>query len=568
MVSRRSHKQQAFAQLFILIGIIILLNILLSSFFKRIDLTADKRFTLSDSSIKLLNDLKDVVFVKVYLKGEMPPGFQRLSTATMELLDEFKAYGGNRIQYQFIDPVYGKSESEITAVLKDFSRKGLMPTNVQQNAGDQYSEKIVVPGAIIYFNGKETPVQLLETNPNEGAQTSLNNSIAHLEHNFSQGIQKLSLIQLTKIGFIQGHGEIKDSRLGDLLNSISGFYQWQWIDLAATVNISSEFTTVIIAKPTQKFSEKDKYKLDQYIMQGGKVLWMIEPLNADIDSLMHKSSFITLDFPLNLDDQLFRYGVRINPDLIMDLQCNPVPLLVNYESQKPNFKLFPCFYFPVFTPDNNHLIVQNTNGISARFVSSIDTVAAKGIKKTVLLHSSGNSRNVFTPWLVDFADLKNRPDPKKYNRKNLPSAVLLEGIFPSIFINRFTPEALKLMDDSLKKPFKSTSEPTKMIVISDGDIGTNEVNKEGTPMPLGYDRYTGEYFDNKTFLLNCIDYLCGYTQHINTRIKTVTLRLLDTSKVREQKVQWQLTNTILPVALISVFGLIFNFIRRRKYARS
>jgi gliding-associated putative ABC transporter substrate-binding component GldG len=549
------------------IGILIAINVLSSSFFGRVDLTDDKRFTLTDSTKALLKNLKDVVFVKVYLKGDFPAGFKRLASSTKEMLDEFKVYAGDKIQYEFIDPVTGKSEKELNDVLKEMAQKGLEPTNVQNRASDEYSQKIVIPGAVVNYGSKEVSVNLLENTPGTGAQSALNNSIAHLEYNFSKAINELAFIAKPKIGFIRGQGEMEDYQLEDLLTSLADFYDPEFLQLQNIVSIPKNIKTIIIAKPTQTFSDKDKFKIDQYIMNGGRVLWMIEPLNAEIDSVIAKRSFVTVDYPLELDDQLFRYGVRINPDLLLDLQCNPVPLMVSIEAQQPQFKLFPCFYFPVFTPASNHPIVRNIDAVESKFASTIDTLALKSVKKTILLHSSDKSRIVFTPWMVDFRDLRNRPNTEEYKTKPQIGAVLLEGEFPSVFQNRLTTEMQEVLKDSLKQPFKEESVPTKMIVISDGDIAANDFTSRGEPLALGYYQYTDEYFSNRNFMLNSIDYLSGFPQLLDTRSKTIKLRLLDDAKVKESKVAWQLINLLAPLGLLLIFGLIFNIIRYRKFAR-
>jgi len=563
---KRTYKRNALTQLFFVIGIIIVLNILASTFFTRLDLTDDKRFTLADSTKDMLRNLKDQVFVKVYLKGDFPSGFKRLATSTQEMLDEFKVYAGDKIQYEFIDPVTGKSEKELNDVIKEMEQKGLEPTNVQNRASDQYSQQIVIPGAVVNYRGKETAVNLLENTPGTEAQDALNNSIAHLEYNFSKAIRQLSFIVKPRIGIIRGQGELDNFQMGDLLDALSDYYEPEFLQLQNMVSIPKNVKELIIAKPTQAFTDKDKFKIDQYIMNGGRVLWLVEALNAELDSVIAKRSFVTTDYPLNLDDQLFRYGVRVNPDLLLDLQCNPVPLMVSMEEQKPQFKLFPCFYFPVLTPASDHPIVKNIDAVQTQFASSIDTVALKTVKKTVLLQSSDKSRIVFTPWMVDFRDLRNRPEMSDYTKKPQIAAVLLEGTFPSVFQNRLTEQMQAVLKDSLKQPFKDQSVATKMIVISDGDIAANEYSSQGEPMALGYYRFTGEYFSNKTFMLNCIDYLAGFPQLLDTRSKTIKLRLLDSAKIKTSQMQWQLVNMLVPLGLLLIFGLIFNVIRYRRFA--
>ncbi len=566
MNKKRTYRQQALTRLVIVIGILIALNVLSSSYFTRVDLTADRRYTLTDSTKALLRNLKDVVFVKVYLKGDFPAGFQRLATSTKEMLDEFKVYGGEKIQYEFNDVITGKSEKELRDVVKEMSQKGLAPTNVQNRGGDEYSQQIVIPGALVTFGSREAPVNLLENTPGTGAQTALNNSIAHLEYNLTRSIRQLTQITKPRIGIIRGHGEMEDERLVDFLSSMADFYDPQFITLSDVVSIPDNIRTILIIRPQQTFSDKDKFKIDQYVMNGGTVLWLVDALNAGMDSVVAKRSFIALDYPLNLDDQLFRYGARINPDLLLDLQCNPVPLLTSMEGQQPKFTLFPCFYFPVLTPVGSHPIVRNIDAVATQFAGTIDTVALSSVKKIPLLVSSKNSRIVFTPWMVDFRDLRKRPNENEYRAKQQMGAVLLEGVFPSLFQNRLTPEMQAVLQDSLKQPFKAQSAPTKMIVISDGDMVANEFNAQGQPLALGFYRYTGEYFGNKTFLMNCVDYLAGFPELINTRSKTIMLRLLDEAKVKAGRTAWVWINLAAPIGALLLFGLVFNVIRYQKFA--
>jgi gliding-associated putative ABC transporter substrate-binding component GldG len=555
-------------QLIILLGIIVAINVVSTTYFARADLTSDQRFTLSDSTKSMLHHLKDQVFVKVYLYGDMPAGFKQLSTSVREMLDEFKAYGGENIQYEFIDPTEGKNETQLNDVIKELGNEGLQPVNVQLKAGDSYSEKIIFPGAIVYYRGKQTAVSLLENTPGTDPQIALNTSTAHLEYNLTQAIDRLSFAQRPKIGFVRGQGEFDDAHLNDFMNALNNFYTVNWIDISNQIKIDSNYKAIVVARPTQEFDEKDKFKIDQYIMHGGKVLWLVEALNATLDSLATRRSYLTVDYPLNLEDQLFKYGVRINPDLVMDLQCNPLPLVVGTDAQQqqPRIKLFPCMYFPIFTPTPNHPINKNIDAVEAQFASSIDTVEAKGVKKTILLTSSDHTKLAFSPWLIDLAELRTRPDENEYNKKDLITGVLLEGSFQSVFKNRIAPEMTALLNDSLRMPFKEESVPTKMIVLSDGDIAANEVNMRGQTGPLGYYRFTDTYFSNKNFLLNCIDYLTGNMQNLETRAKTVRLSLLDVNQIKNEEQKWQLINLLVPIAALILFGLVFTIVRRKIFA--
>lgn len=562
---KKSKKQQTLFRVTVFVAIVVLLNVLSSSFFSRIDLTSDKRYTLSDSTKQMLRMLNDKVFVKVLLTGDMPAGFKRLSVSTKEMLNEMKVYAGSNLQYEFEDPIEGKSQTEKNQIYKELGQKGLQPTNVQSVGGDEYSEKIIVPGALVYYRAKESPVNLLVNENGISSQNALNISVSQLENRIASAIQQLIVTRKPKIAFLYGQGELKSYYLADILQPLFDFYEVDTLNLSHQVSIKKDIRALIVAKPISTFDEKDKFKIDQYIMNGGKVLWLLDALNADLDSMTHKPSMLAIDVPLNLEDQLFTYGVRINPALLLDLQCNPVPLLVNNPGgTQPEFRLFPCYYFPIIVPDGNSIITKNIDAVSTIFPSVIDTVNVSGVKKTILLHSSKYSKLAFAPWQIDFRELKNKPQQETFNKQNQPVAVLLEGNFSSVFKNRLAQETIDVMNDSLRQPFLDHSVTTKMIVIADGDIIKNDFSK-GRPVSLGYYKYTGEYFNNKNFLLNCIDYLSGHQNRIETRSKTVQLRLLDIQRVKKEKLQWQLINLLLPIGIIIFFGLIFTFVRVRKY---
>ncbi len=564
---KKPQKQQALFGVTVLIAIVVLLNVLSSAVFYRVDLTSDKRYTLSDSTKQMLRSLNDKVFVKVMLTGNMPAGFKRLSTSTKELLNDFKAYAGSNIQYEFEDPLVGKSNEEKNRIYKEMSEKGLQPTNVQSVDGDEYSEKIIIPGALVYYHGREVPVDLLVNEKGIASQEALNISVSQLENKFASAIQQLTVTRKPKITFLYGQGELQSYYLADILQPLFDFYEVDTLNLSHIVNVKNDVKVIVVAKPVTAFDEKDKFKLDQYIMRGGKILWLLDALNADMDSLTQKPTMLAVDLPLNLEDQLFTYGVRVNPVLLLDLQCNPVPLLVNNPGgNQPEFRLFPCYYFPVLVPDRNNIITKNIDAVSSIFPSTIDTVNVGGVKKTILLHSSDYSKIAFTPWQIDFRELKNKPQQETFNKRKQPVAVLLEGSFTSVYRNRLAQGMIDMMNDSLKQPFlEQSSTPSKMIVIADGDIIKNDFSK-GKPTSLGYYKYTGEYFNNKNFLLNCIDYLSGHTNRIETRSKTVQLRLLDMQKVKKERLQWQLINLLLPVGFILLFGLMFTFVRVKKYS--
>ncbi len=519
----------------------------------------------------MLRDLKDNVFVKVYLTGDMPAGFKRLANSTRDLLDEMKIYAGNRLQYEFEDPLEGKTEKEKNEILKELAQNGLEPTNVTVKGEDEYSQKLIIPGAVVYFHsGVGVPVNLLNNESGMKSQLALNNSEAQLEYKFSSAIKtQLSPIK-TRIAFLRGHGEKELYYLYDFVKTLTSFYEADTIELNRVVDLKKKIDVLIIAQPTHAFNEQDKFKIDQFVMNGGKILWLLDASNASLDSLTQKPAMLALNYSLNLDDQLFTYGVRLNAGLLMDLACNQIPLMVqnnNSTNNQPQFKLFHCPFFPVLFPDAVHPITYSIDAVSTLFPSTLDTVATIGIKKTVLLHSSKYSKQVFAPYMIDMRELRKEPEVNSFNKKNYPVAVLLEGKFKSLYQNRMTDELQNVLRDSLKTPFKETSTENAMIVIADGDIANNEFGKNGQPFSLGYYKYTGDYFNNKSFLLNCIDYLTNNLNQIETRGKQVKLRLLDIQKVKKEKSIWQTANIAAPILLILLFGLTYIIIRVKKYSR-
>lgn len=566
MNKQRSEKQQSIFRFAILVSIIVGINILANVFYTRVDLTGDKRFTLNDSTKQMLRRLDDQVFIKVYLTGDLNAGFKRLEQSTKDILNEFRYYGNSNIQYQFEDPLLNKTNEGKKKIYEEMMKHGLQPTNIQTASDDAYSEKIVIPGATIFYKGKESSVNLLLNDNGVQAQTALNNSVSRLESKFSNVISQLTSTSKIKIAITRGHGEMPIYNLYDIITSLTDFYDIDTLDIRKYISIDTSYKAIIIAKPMKAFDDQEKFKLDQFIMRGGNVLCLIDGMVADLDSLKTQASFLATDNNLNLQEQFFKYGCRINPSLLLDLQCNPVPLLVNYKDNQPDFRLFPCPYFPVITSKADHIITKQIDAIQTEFISTIDTVANKDIKKTILLSSSAYSKQVFTPWLVDFKNLKDEPDRKSFNKKNLPVAVLIEGKFSSAFVNLIPESFQKILRDSIKLPFIEKGRDSKMIVIADGNIIKNDFSSQGKPYTLGYNIYSKENFDNKNFILNCVDYLCGRPQQIVTRSKDIKLRVLDVERIKKEKTFWRAINILFPIFLIIVFGLIYAFIRLRRYA--
>jgi ABC-2 type transport system permease protein len=560
-MKKRSLKIQSITELLLVLVLLVLINLIFSGIFLRVDLTKEKRYSLSEASKNLASKVDDVLFVKVYLEGDFPSGFKRLSKSTKEMLDEFRVYSNGNLQYEFIDPFAEANNKKTNEIVEELSSKGLQPTSVQIKKDDEMSQKIIVPGAIFYYKGREFSMNMLKGQFGANPEDVINSSIELLEYEIANVLRKATEKSGKKIAFLEDHGELERWDVADAVAELEQYYEVKRIPISAippqTLN---EYAGVVIAKPTLPFSEFDKFKLDQYVMNGGKILWLIDSQIADMDSLNKESYFMSAGYDLKLDDLLFRYGVRVNANLVQDIQCEAIPILSSVKNGAPQQKLLPWLFFPVAAPMDNHAIVKNIDHVWFQFASTIDTTAGQKIKKTVLLRSSPYSRAVPSPARVDLNMARVNPDPTLFTRGGAPLAVLLEGEFNSIFQYRMGVST----DPAL--PYKSKIDHNKMIVISDGEVIRNQRKKStGEVFPLGYNRYTNQQFGNKRFILNCIDYLCDDSGLIEVRGKEITLRLLNKAKVKKEKLQWQLVNMVLPVALVLLFGFINGFVRKRKY---
>lgn len=564
-------------RILVLILAVVAVNIVSSFVYTRLDLTAEKRYTLSEATKDMLRDLDDIVYVKVYLEGEFPAGFKRLRNETREMLNEFSAYSSN-VEFVFINPSEKANKEVVQKTYEQLMQKGLQPTSLQVKTKDGYSEQVVFPGAIISFKEKEVPVQLLQNQIGTPAERVLNNSIQSLEYVLASAIKTLSQREKPKVAFIEGHGELSSLETGDIAWGLSDFYQVKRVRLNEQINslterttdrkgkttIANKFKAIIIAKPDSAFSEKDKFIIDQFIMNGGKVLWCVDPVFASMDSL--QSDYQTISFPmqLNLEDMLFKYGIRLNANLVLDRTACPIPVVTGQSGNQPKQTLIPWLYFPMVSSVSAHPVVKNINAVKFEFVSSIDTVAAPAVKKTVLLASSDLSAMVLAPAPVSLELLMREPDIRAFNKSKLPLAVLLEGRFTSVFKNRLTPQ----LADNAQISFKDSSTNTSMIVIADGDVIRNQIrefNGRPEPLPLGFDKYVNQTFGNRELIMNCMNYLCDDSGLISIRSREIKLRLLDKKAVEEKREIIQLANLVLPVLLVLLFGLIKYAIRRQKY---
>ena len=555
----------------ILAAILLILNIVAGQFHKRFDLTQEKRFSLSDATKKYVGEMKEPATITIFLQGKLPAGFQRLQNRTVETLNEFNEYSNGKIQYHFENILEGKSTpKEKGEAMQAMAQKGIQPVNlqVQQDEDDGgYSEKIIFPYALVSHNGQEFAVNLLENHRGMGPKEVLDYSSNLLEYKFAQAIQKTEQAAKPDIAYLAGNGQQLGINTIDMLSSLTRFYKVDTIDINTNIEIPSIYKTIIVTTPETGIDEKAKFKIDQYVMNGGRVLWLLDALNASMDKLQNVDGYLATARESNLEDILFKYGVRINPDLIEDVQQNvPIPVTVGMIGDKPDIRLLPWIYFPYSVPTSKHPIVHNMDAVLFQFANSIDTIAVPGIKKTILLHSSNRSRRVTAPLRISLASLKFKPNPDLFRESQIPMAVLLEGTFSSNFTNRLSPQFLATLKDSLKNPFLAEGrKASKQIVVSNAAVFFNDFSDKNGPMECGYWKFTQQNYSNKTFLLNCLEYLVDDNGLLEARSKDLSLRLLDIPRVKKEKSKWQLINIGLPIVLTILFGTGFLFFRRKKY---
>ena len=552
---------KSWTQFIIAIACIILVSMLLSLLRIRIDLTEDKRYTLSQPSVKVLDKVKNDIYVEVFLDGEMPVPLKRLKRSVREMLDEFSVASGRKIRYAFINPAAVKDAAQRDKQYTSLYNKGLNPINIQ--AGDEEggkTQKLIFPGMIINYEGTEVPVNFLKNNQSVSYEQNILHSIESLEYEMIQTIATLTSDTIYKIAFLEGQGEYSEVQVADITMHLAKYFTVDRGSVGGKPGVLDHYAAVVIAGPVNEFTEPDKLVLDQYIMNGGRVLWLLEEVVVNADSLVYGST-IGLYKPLNIEDLLFRYGARINPELVQDINCVVIRLSVTTGAEQKQIVPAPWVYYPKLNPDPENPVTRNINKVKGEFVNTIDTVGRDpAIKKSILLSTSDYSRTLTPPLIIRLKEAEILPDESEYTKSDLPVAVLLEGIFPSAFRNRMISEG------SFK--LKTESKPTRMIVVADGDIIRNDASRTGntvTPMPLGQDRYTGEIFGNRDFIVNCLNYLVDDNGLMKLRSRELKLRLLDKPRIRDEKVFWQVLNIAGPVLIVVLAGLLYHFIRKRVY---
>jgi len=564
----------------VFILLIILTNILVSFTDFSLDLTADGKHSISEETIKTLEKVDDIVFIKVYLEGVFPAEFKHLHSEVLNLLSSFKTIADDNLEFEFINPNEGRNEKEKVDLYKQLVKQGLAPTDIEIRKAGSSINQIIFPGAIIYYKDKEIAVNFLKNSVTKNAGENINASVENLEFEFISAIYHISKTKTHRIAFLEGNGELSASEVYDITESVmqdndklSYHYTIDRFnikefeidsntlqaDISGQVKKLTSYKAIIIAKPTIAFNMLDKFIIDQYLMNGGKILWLIDGAKASMDSLQQNKSFIATNNDLKLSDQLFKYGIRINANLIEDLRSTEIPIVTGYSNNIPQQSYFPWPYYPLLFSENNHPISKGLDAIKCDFASSIDTIK-NNINKTILLHSSKQSRISPTPAKVSLGILENPPPLTSFNKENLTIAVLLEGEFESVFKNRILPKNQKLN-------FVNQSKKTQMIVVSDGDLIRNSVSNNGDIYPLGYDRFIKyTYLGNKKFIMNSIHFLCDETGLTQLKAKEIKLRLLDKEKIKNNKTFIQLINILLPLIILLIFAFIFTKMKKKKYA--
>ena len=575
---RKNLKRNQLLSFAITLIVIVAVNVIGSFVYTRFDLTSEKRYTLSDTSKEILRNLDDYVYFRIYLEGEFPAGFKKLRKETKEMLDEFRAYS-KYIDYDFINPSESNDAAERSETYKLLYQSGLNPTELSIQTKEGAQQIVIWPCALVSYQEKELPLDLLDTQLGKSSQEALNNSARNLEYKFISAIKDLSQRKKPNIAFIEGHGELNENEVYDITRSLQKKYSVKRITIDeqitalngrtetadSSIKIGSNYEAIIIAKPTKPFSEKDKFIIDQYIMRGGKVLWLIDPVFATMDSLQAAESTMGNSLNINLDDMFFKYGLKLNKDLLLDYNSAAIALRTGQMGGQAQIEYFRWYYFPLLNAASDNNIVKNINPVKADFVSSIEPVISDSdVQKIPLLKTSDYTKVSAAPVFISLSMLRQAPDQRMFSQKGHNVAYLLKGTFESLYANRMTAGIM----ESEEIGFKTSSEPTSMIVIADGDIIRNQFHiPKGYPLPLGFDQYTQITYGNKDFIENAVSYLVDGEGLIGIRSRELKIRLLDVNKVNANPIMWQMINVILPSALMILLGFILAVIRKRKYSK-
>lgn len=574
---KRSPRTADLFELLMGLGIIALV-VFIGSFLRvRADLTNEGRFTLRSATTDMLDSLEDVIYVKVYLTGALPADLQRLSSATKDLLDEMHAVRPDRIEYTFIDPSASDDEKTRKETYDQLQKQGLSYSSIRLRDKEAFSERIVFPGALVSYRERTVPVQLLKTQMRAPDADMVNRSVNNLEYEFASAFRQATSRTKKKIAFLEGHHEVPEMEVADFTNALKELYDVSRVRIDERIDALghkipamafrvNDYDALVIAKPDSAFTDREKFVVDQFIMNGGRVLWMIDPMNAHLDSLRKNQFSIAVPYELGLDEMLFSYGVRLNKDLVLDQSCAPIELYTQPYGNQRKLERFPWYWEPVLIPESTHPIVSNIDPVHIRFGSTLDTIAVDSVRKTILLTSSPRSMAQRNPVRISLNVVEMAPPFDRQSTPYLSMGVLLEGTFTSAFVDRLPPNFAK--DPEIA--FREHSVPTAQIVIADGDVGRNRVDMEkGMYYALGFDRYANtKIYGNRELLINAMNHLLDDKSLISIRSRTITLRQLDPDRIVSDRGFWQVLNTVLPVLLALVLGFLFQYLRKRKAIRN
>lgn len=564
----KSMKGISLFQVFLFAFILIAVNVIGEYVYTRVDLTEEKRYTLTPETVKMLKGMKDNVYIEVLLDGKFPAGFKRLQEAIKDKLDQFRNETPY-VQYAFKDPLDVKTVDEKNDRIKTMAKQGIKPVNLKVFEDDEQSERIIYPYAVVKFGSHTIPVNLLENSiAGFSDEEILNQSINLLEYKLADAINKIFRSEKPTIMITRGHGETRPIEMQDFLNTLNPYYDIQFLDLDSMYKVPKEVKLLIMPNPTKPYSEKAKFVLDQYIMRGGNAMFLVNKVMIDMDSLRRKTNdFVPIENNVNLDDLFFKYGFRIQPNLILDLECSSIPLAVGKLGTGSQMEMFPWYYAPLLRAGSTNPIVKNIDRVNEYFPNTIDTIRTRQkVKKTNLLVSSQYSRVQFIPVRINFEILRYKPDPTQFNKANLPAAVLLEGPFTSLYENRVSDEMKNTLKE-INADFIPEGKPAKIIAVSYGKLLNNLYNPGSTEyMPIGYNTFDKQLYGNRDFVMNSIEYMLDEKGILNARAKEVKLRLLDKVKIKEHKVYWQFINLGLPFILLGIMAVLFTWYRRKKYS--
>lgn len=565
----------------ILVVLMVLVNALASSVYTRFDLTSEKRYTLTPGTRSLIRQLDSPVEVEVFLKGEFPSGFRKLANSTEDFLRLLKEENSPNVRYRFTSPLDAIPGTEI-AYADSLTAMGAIPINLTVQKQEGQSSNIIYPVALLRYKDRQTLVNLYPGASGRISQEEINGAEAMMEYQFANALDKITRTTRPSVGYAVANGEPTDARTADMVEAVRNEYDFRVFDMDQFPVIPDEMDVLLIVKPTKQFTEDQKFKIDQYIMRGGRLLCFIDGLIAEQDSLSGKIETIAYDRNLNLTDMFFRYGLRINTDLVMDLQSDVLPFVVGGSAENPQFEFLKWNYYPLL--QGTGLKSAGHGYVAGKFVNSIDTIHVEGIEKTPLLVSSSNSRIISTPALISLNENRTAPRDELFTRNAIPVAMLLEGSFTSLYRNRATAAQRDSLAAANLRFEPNSPADAKIIVVADGDIVLNDLapdpeTRQLVPLRMGWNRYTymetmmegpgARYFipvSNRDFFLNCLEYMVNSPAVSESRNKEIVLRLLDATALKENRNSWVMINLVVPVVLVILCGMIFQYVRRRKYA--